>query len=194
MTSSNKHGMPGVIALALAHYRRRVLELEEPGATSESVDATILAEARAQGGVLGEGETINLSFWSQRLGIRRDVLEALALLLRNHEQKPPPDQVPAVVPSPLPPIMTPAPVATRNPRVDPAHGALRFCFPDAETMKRCLLEIGLEEAQGARDFDLSMVRAHAHMDGLELTLRLDTRSLDDTMRVLAGRELLLFRQ
>jgi len=131
-------GMPGVIAAARGRYCRRILELEHQGIRAEAADALILEEARAAGGVLAPGEIINLSFWSERLGMQRAVLEALVLQVRHAEPvafEPPAAPEPPVVDGPpdSPVVGTPAPVATRNPRF-PA--SVDGAAPDSRERKR----------------------------------------------------------
>ena len=113
--------MRGVLALARGRYLRRLAELEAEGTRDDAANAVILAESRAADGALHEGESINLSMWSERLAMPRDVLEALVLAITHAEPRDAPDvQVPAP-PSPPQdpalPLMTPVPVATRNPPV-----------------------------------------------------------------------------
>jgi hypothetical protein len=92
------------------------------GVAHDAADAVILAEARANGGALAEGESINLSFWSDRFGIPRAVLEALALSIgRSHRTASAPPAVAARSDSDeaIDPI-TPAPLATRRPAFEGA--------------------------------------------------------------------------
>jgi len=119
--SPERPAMRGTLALAIERYATRVRELAAEGVTGESANAVVLREARAAGGVLREGETINLSMWSERLAMPRDVLEALALAIRATEEGEPEPATPIAIasaPEASFPAMTPAPVATRNPPVD----------------------------------------------------------------------------
>ena len=200
--------MRGVLALARGRYVRRLGELEAEGTTGEAADAIVLAEARAAGGEPREGETINLSMWSERLAMPRDVLEALALAITREQSAPAPSAPPLAPASPPReaslPAMTPPPVATRNPPVGaPASFRgdvfeLRFRFPDAATLSRCLAPVFLASLDfaGPRSLRLGDVEASARIDGLECVIRLDTTDLTraaEAARALEGLELLRFR-
>jgi hypothetical protein len=120
-------GVPGPIAAALQRYAARSADLERLGVAGADADALILEEVRATGGVPAEGDEINLTLWSERLDIRRDLLEALVLLAIHDHRSRRRDEARAsaaaaepIADLPAPAsweAMTPAPVAMRHPRV-----------------------------------------------------------------------------
>lgn len=122
-STSSRHGVPGILALARTRYETRRGELLESSVDASQVDARILDEARADGGTPNADERINLSLWSERFTIPRAVLEALVLSIHRHEAPEPPPRVIAM-PVAMPmseeeddePI-TPPPAALRHPRL-----------------------------------------------------------------------------
>jgi hypothetical protein len=183
---SERVGVPGLVGAAVGEYRRQRAEVEKRKVSEAEADDVILAEARARGGVAREGERIDLSYWSERMAIRRDVLEALVLAIQHANAKPPAAELPIAAPpeerADVP--MTPPPPATRHPFVEPscfeffpmvneyaytsnAYFLAHFRFPDEPTMKACLAGLG-DAARGAR----------TSTDGLELFVRIDDAGLN----------------
>ena len=194
-------GIPGVIGAALREYTRRRRDLELVGMSRDEADARILSEARASAGVLAVGERIDLSAWSERLGVPQAVLEALVLSIQHAEPRPPASVPPVPSAPPAPEIayvedpsltepMTPAPMAMRWPRfevpdllelvapsdaarADLPHFRADFRFPDRATMERCLAPLGVVAMPGLQSVVLEGVTVRARIAQLDLELRLD---------------------
>lgn len=111
-------GVRGVVAAALSEYETKRSVLERRGLTRSEVDACILREARERGGILFEGERINLALYCDDES-EREVLEALALAtLRSFPIKPRRvDAPPPLEPMPADEPFTPPPEAQRVPRL-----------------------------------------------------------------------------
>jgi hypothetical protein len=72
-------GVPGAIRAAAVRYWAAFEEHARRGRSKEVAHERILEEAEAEGGVARPSETINLTLWSESLGIPRPILEALVL-------------------------------------------------------------------------------------------------------------------
>lgn len=187
--------IPAQIAAAVAEYRGRCAELARQGISRDRADRLILYAARERGGKVSQTDDIDLSFWSEQLGIQRDVLEALVASRRNAPDSPSADPDPFLLPDTAYAVrMTPAPVATRRPRLDQnyfefvpateqgattnnAYFCARFCFPDEATMDRCLAELSIGRGVFGQAA-IGGVTVKTSTEHLELVLWMDSTEVD----------------
>jgi len=196
--------------MARDHYLKRAAEL------GPDADARIFAEARADGGVLADGESIDLSQQAAQMGIRRDVLEAIVLMLRRREGRLSSPVIPVVVVPAQPPPPEPPPASNRlgpisTPDVFEIVGYTNsgelylayFRFPDRATMNRCVAPLGLGETPSPNPIPLRRVGLEMIVHDLDLIIRLepeetgalgakDAEAAREVAHALAGLELLQF--
>ena len=120
-------GVPEPIIAAAWRYWTACDEHARQGLSKVAAHMLIFEKAEAEGGVARPSETINLSMWSERLGIPRPILEALVLAAYRSQAVPlrvPLSSSVDTGPSDADP-WTPCPAATRHPFVEPPPSSQR---------------------------------------------------------------------